>query len=804
MRVAVALAVAMAIGTITLADEARAAVKKHTNIQAQDLGTALQTLAKDRNIQLVYASREVSSLKSSGAVGELTTDEALTKLLQGTGLTYFFLDDNTITVAPAGTARSPTSFLPTKSQDEGTGGGGNPAAPEEVIVTGQKLQEGSIGGWLPVPLHELPRSVQVIDEQMISNQFVSSIKDIIKNVPGVQIVPDNNLAGYSTPTIRGVPASQYFEGHNAGVVTGIPEVIGRAEVLQGFNSLQFGLDGGGGSVNFFMKRPTAQSFLQTELQTTNWGGGKLVLDGNLHVDTGETDGVRFVGVLDRSQTYVRDYPRRNGKAGSVMVRYSGFAGIQFDADFSVWDIENDPSGQYIDFVNAPNVANLPDFDPRKNLTQTWSENSMRKGSQWDVRASRAIGENWKVTAEGSLNRLTYRDDGCRVTAPDFATGETGYNCFRSGFGPLWDRYLRLDFTGKFSLLNMEHYMSVGYRRSGQAYVQSDQRTGFPQAPYDRQNIYNPRAYPEPTTGDVSPANFFRSTGANELYYFQDRIAFTPQWDLWAGVGYVEQKGHYGGPTFPVYYPPATTATLPTGALVFKPTEKQSYYISYSEGINYAELVNPNDPLLVNAGELLPALHYKNVELGGKWIINSRLQLSAAAFRMQQPFTVTEQVQDIPPRYRRFAGGLNEFTGVSVDFYGKLLRNLDIQGGFAVVDPVQEDTQDPALKGKKSAGVAHESATLNVIWDVGATSGLSVDGGLYYQGDMPLNVINTYDLEGFTRLDLGASYNTTWNDREVRYRVLVENALDDRFYYGFIYGFQVAAPRTVNASVSVRF
>ena len=37
---------------------------------------------------------------------------------------------------------------------------------ETVIVEAQKMQEGSIGGWIPVPLPELPRTVTIIDEDI--------------------------------------------------------------------------------------------------------------------------------------------------------------------------------------------------------------------------------------------------------------------------------------------------------------------------------------------------------------------------------------------------------------------------------------------------------------------------------------------------------------------------------------------------------------------------------------------------------------------------------------------------------------
>lgn len=106
MRVALAVAVAMGLASIAAADPALAAVKKQTNIPAQELGAALQALAKDRNLQLVYATQDIDSHRTGGAVGELSATEALTKLLNGTGLTYTFLDDTTITVAPVIPANS--------------------------------------------------------------------------------------------------------------------------------------------------------------------------------------------------------------------------------------------------------------------------------------------------------------------------------------------------------------------------------------------------------------------------------------------------------------------------------------------------------------------------------------------------------------------------------------------------------------------------------------------------------------------------------------------------------------------------
>ncbi len=94
--------------------------------------------------------------------------------------------------------------------------------------------------------------------------------------------------------------------------------------------------------------------------------------------------------------------------------------------------------------------------------------------------------------------------------------------------------------------------------------------------------------------------------------------------------------------------------------------------------------------------------------------------------------------------------------------------------------------------------------MNLTYEPFALPGLSFDGGVYYQGSMEFDPANTYQLNGFTRVDLGAGYEVHWSDRPIRFRLRVENAFDKRFYYGFANGYQVAAPRTVEGSVSVRF
>src|SRR6266853_794936 len=118
MRLSVAVAaICLSIVGLSMADDARASIRKRTDIPAEELGTALRTLAKERGFQLMYLSDTVEPLHTAGAVGELTTDEALTRILSGTGMTYRYLDAKTVTILPA-------SAIPQGSTQAQAGGQG--------------------------------------------------------------------------------------------------------------------------------------------------------------------------------------------------------------------------------------------------------------------------------------------------------------------------------------------------------------------------------------------------------------------------------------------------------------------------------------------------------------------------------------------------------------------------------------------------------------------------------------------------------------------------------------------------------
>lgn len=209
MRFSVAAAIAcLCAGGLSAAEDVKAAIRRNTDIPAQGLGPALQILAKEHRFQIVYVSDEVNSLRTQGASGELTVEEALTQILRGTGLTFRSFGDNAMSIEPVAAGVAPADRRSTSDVKESAGwfralrlaqadetSGELPAsargptgdsqtaeqrvsALEEVIVTAQKRSE---------RLQDVPMSVRALSSDELLKRGIVNTVDIALSIPGVAV-----------------------------------------------------------------------------------------------------------------------------------------------------------------------------------------------------------------------------------------------------------------------------------------------------------------------------------------------------------------------------------------------------------------------------------------------------------------------------------------------------------------------------------------------------------------------------------------------------------------------------------------
>ena len=307
VRIAVlAAAICLSIIGLANADDANAAVRKSTHIAAQYLGPALKQLAQSRGLQILYLSNTVRDVQTHGANGDITANEAFDQLLEGTGLTYRYLDENTVTVVPlsdpsisdgVGVPLHPPAgnSIAAGSSVKKT----NAPSPERILLAqaaaaseqqtppaaaeSQPLQEIIVTGSRIAAPNEVSTSpIQVISAQSIQVSGKTDITDIISQLP--QIFTNDlgqdlgnstsgltTAGGVATADLRGLGPGRTLvlvDGRRLGVgspntaitqpapdLDQIPAgLVDRVEVVTGGASAAYGSDAIAGVVNFIMKR----------------------------------------------------------------------------------------------------------------------------------------------------------------------------------------------------------------------------------------------------------------------------------------------------------------------------------------------------------------------------------------------------------------------------------------------------------------------------------------------------------------------------------------------------------------------
>jgi outer membrane receptor protein involved in Fe transport len=312
----VAAAVYHSLVSVAGADNAGSSARKPTHIAAQDLGPALKQLAQSRGLQVLYLSTTVRDVHTRGADGDITINEAFEQLLNGTGLTYRYLDDNTVTVIPIsdvsplqappvpGNSNAAKSRVqPAKNQiskkislaqavpgsaQQSRDASGDPQPLQEIVVTGSRIG---------APNEVSTSPIQVVSAKSIQVSGKTDITDIINQLPQMftnDLGQDlgngtsglSSAGGVSTADLRGLGPGRtlvLIDGRrlgagspNTAISQPAPDLdqipvglVDRIEVVTGGASAAYGSDAIAGVVNFILKR-NFQGFQLDGQAVENW------------------------------------------------------------------------------------------------------------------------------------------------------------------------------------------------------------------------------------------------------------------------------------------------------------------------------------------------------------------------------------------------------------------------------------------------------------------------------------------------------------------------------------------------------
>jgi Fe(3+) dicitrate transport protein len=260
------------------------------HIRAQPLGQALSELGQQTSLQVFFSPDLVAGKQAPAVDGDISPEQALRQLLQGSGLDYQ-INEGSVTLSPAVTSAA-----------------GN--GPLELGVTDIKV----VGDWLgdanAAVVQNHPGARTVIRREAMVEQGAMNVSDVLKRVPGVQVQDSNGTGGSdislnvgvrgltsrlsprSTVLIDGVPAA--FAPYGQPQLSMAPISSGNLDsidVVRGAGSVRYGPQNVGGVINFVTRAIPEKTTgeIGTTLETSQHGGWK-------HIDTAFLGGTADNGV----------------------------------------------------------------------------------------------------------------------------------------------------------------------------------------------------------------------------------------------------------------------------------------------------------------------------------------------------------------------------------------------------------------------------------------------------------------------------------------------------------------------------
>lgn len=671
------------------------------------------------------------------------------------------------------------------------------------------------------PLLDTPKTVQVINEELIKQSGATSLQEALKATPGITF--GNGEGGSPTgdqPFIRGADAqSSTFVDGLRDIAAGTREVFNleSVEVIKGADSAYAGRGGAGGSINLTTKKAKADNFISGDvgLGTDNYKRATLDLNRKL----GETIGFRL-----NAMAHDADVPGRNGpenKRWGIAPTVTFGMGTPTEVTLSWQHLQTDdmPDGGvpylYSSSTNGAGTTNATQLPGGSVIRPTYGSNRANWYGLKDRDYSKEESDLFSASIEHKFtehnkfrNTLRYSKSKQDTvwTQPDDSKGNVlnGY-VYRRGNARLADvRTLQnvSEFTGKAQTGTIAHSYAFGLELSKEKsdVKSSAVQQGNPIAacPAPGSMWCTPLDNPDSSV----PWNFawtlpaqptLNQIDTTALYGF-DTLKFNDQWLLNAGLRVDHYRlsasgpaGGRGATAYPAYdLKRSDTLYNYQLGLVYKPATNGSIYASFgtSSRPGGSTLGNGNEDLSTTTNALadLKPEKTRSIELGTKWeVLQQQLSLNAALFRNEVTnVRITENGVT-------YMGGNKVVNGLELGFSGRILPQLSVFGGYTYMDSEQKDLGlNNVGNGLPFPNTPKHSFSLWASYKPMAK--LTLGLGLYAQSEVAQGYVRsgvdqgivTKGVAGYSRYDAMASYQFNPN---LALQLNVYNLTDKVYYSG---------------------
>ena len=469
-----AVACAISVSAYAMADQ-----PKQIDIQGGELFEALLQLSNQYGADLVYRPEQVHGLKTHGAHGNLTSEQAVTQLLEGTRLQVKTDPTGAMIITPPVTAAAQSVAEPNKEDtqqksywdpfrvaavDQGASSnsssvGGDPNSNsgqivrlEEVVVTASKRTE---------DIEHVGGAVSAISGDVLAERSADSLQDYVAFIPGLSL-QSQGAAGYGVVTIRGIAP----QGNGATVATYIdespvgasgnttesafftadldPSDLERVEVLKGPQGTLYGASSMGGVIKYVTRAPsltTTEINTSEDFNTVDNGSGGVKVRGSISTPLiDEVLGVRASAYYRHDSGFIDDVGyggngqgRDNNRGGRLSLLYKPVEALSIRLNATVQ--ENSTTGLTVQDTDL--VTGRPIYGPLKELRYE-PEGLIESTRLYSAEINYRIGQFNLVSATSYSH----------ITPKGLADDTAGFQAY--GLGPVTPQNPALDTSNNFT------------------------------------------------------------------------------------------------------------------------------------------------------------------------------------------------------------------------------------------------------------------------------------------------------------------------------------------------------------------
>ncbi len=238
------------------------------NVPAGDLKVALDTYARQSGVAVLFSTQTIRGVRTGGVKGNLPANDALTKILAGTGLNAYRDPDGSIGIGRQSSeneiARPETRLAETASARASAG-------VETVVVTSSKIKG---------DIQTVPIAITALSQEQLTSRQIAGGPDLVKEVPNLTF-SKTNFTGYNIE-IRGIGTQAISVTTDPAVAVAFNDVpflrnhffeqefydVSQVEVLRGPQGTLYGRNATAGVVNVISAKPTDQF---EAMLSADWG-----------------------------------------------------------------------------------------------------------------------------------------------------------------------------------------------------------------------------------------------------------------------------------------------------------------------------------------------------------------------------------------------------------------------------------------------------------------------------------------------------------------------------------------------------